>query len=172
MNAAAETVVPAETLSVSQPSAPEDVVSATVASTKASSKILRRVLFAVAFALIAAAATFGAYHFGGNDGLTASLTGVAFGGLIGLLAWIHTVIQMRTDKRVVFHVLLGTFMSMILFAVGVLAVAVFWRAALVPASLSALPIYLLCKFTIVFTASSRASSSSKTSAETQTPGNE
>jgi len=121
------------------------------------SGVVRRVLVVFTFVVIAVAMMLGSYRLQGNEGLMSSGAGLAYGSFLAFLAWLLARRQARAQSQIVFHVLLGSFLTMFLFAVGVLVIAWVWRTGVLAASLSALVVYLFFKFYMVFTMSGRLS---------------
>lgn len=117
---------------------------------------LPRAIFAVTLVLAAACSVFVFYQLKGSEGLVASLVGIGFGALLCGLTWAMSRLHIGgggnnpDSKHMMVGVLLSSFTSMLLFVTAMIAVALFWKSGLVPATISALVVYMMFKFYLVF----------------------
>jgi hypothetical protein len=104
-------------------------------------------LFLAALVAIAAAGAAGWYAYAGRVGLTAAVVGALFGALvIAVGRWFVARQRSAGTFDLIRETLVGSFASVALFLGGVVLLSQVWKPGLVPATITALVLYLAWKF--------------------------
>lgn len=115
---------------------------------------VRWTVFLLVLAPLAILAGWAWHRHGGWPSLLAHGLGLVYGGFVVAVGrWF--VRRQSTSRPIdlVREVMLGSVVSILLFLFGIVGLASSWRAGLVPATLSALVLYLACRFYEVLTLS-------------------